>query len=103
MLVDSGAIYSVLPAKDWKLLGLKPEDSLSFSLADGTTIERQVSQFEITLLDRTRTSPVVLGQGDDEALLGAVTLESLGFMINPLNRKLVPMRLLLAASSPFRA
>ena len=32
----------------------------------------------------------------DEALLGAVTLETLGLMLNPLSRTLQPMRMVLA-------
>ena len=39
---------------------------------------------------------VVLGETEDEALLGAVTLETLGLMLNPLNRTLQPMRMVLA-------
>lgn len=45
---------------------------------------------------RRATSPVVLGEREDEALLGAVTLETLGLMLNPLTRTLQPMRMLLA-------
>jgi hypothetical protein len=33
-------------------------------------------------------------------LLGALTLESLGLMVNPVTRELLPMRLLLAAAPP---
>ena len=32
--------------------------------------------------------------GDDQALLGAVTLENLGLVLNPFSRTLHPMRLL---------
>jgi hypothetical protein len=39
---------------------------------------------------------VILGEADDEALLGVVTLEILGFVLNPFNRTLQPARLLLA-------
>ena len=42
-LVDSGAVWSVLPKKDWEALGLKAKRTHSFSLADGTTIERSIS------------------------------------------------------------
>jgi len=45
---------------------------------------------------RAATSPVVLGGPDDAPLLGAVTLETLGLMVNPLTRELLPMRLMLA-------
>jgi hypothetical protein len=40
-------------------------------------------------------SPVILGEGDDEALLGMVTLEILGFVLNPFKRTLQPMRMLM--------
>jgi hypothetical protein len=46
---------------------------------------------------QTATSPVVLGGPGDAALLGAVTLETLGLMLNPLSRELLPMRLMLAS------
>jgi hypothetical protein len=42
------------------------------------------------------TSPVVRGGPDDAPLLGAVTLETLGLMVNPLTRELLPMRSMLA-------
>jgi len=38
------------------------------------------------------TSPVVLGEADDAPLLGAVTLATLGLMVNPLTREVIPMR-----------
>jgi predicted aspartyl protease len=94
--VDSGAVYSVLRRKEWQTLRLKPERELEFVLADGTTLERGVSECTFELEGRRATSPVVLGETEDEALLGAVTLETLGLMLNPLNRTLQPMRLVLA-------
>jgi hypothetical protein len=46
------------------------------------------------------TSPVILGERNDMALLGAVTLESLGLVLNPLERTLAPMsRLLLCMTA----
>jgi predicted aspartyl protease len=99
LLVDSGAIYSVLRKREWRSLGLKPERELEFVLADGTTLKRGVSEASFELEGRRATSPVVLGESEDEALLGAVTLETLGLQLNPLSRTLEPMRMLLAASS----
>jgi hypothetical protein len=37
-----------------------------------------------------------LGEERDGALLGAVTLETLGLMLNPLTREILPMRMSLA-------
>jgi len=92
-LVDSGALYSVLPRDNWKALGLKSDRELEFVLADGTTLRRGVSECVFELEGHRATSPVVLGETEDEALLGAVTLETMGLMLNPLNRTLQPMRI----------
>jgi predicted aspartyl protease len=95
-LVDSGAVYSVLRERDWRALHLEPERELEFVLADGTALTRSVSECVFELEGRRATSPVVLGETEDEALLGAVTLETLGLMLNPLSRTLQPMRMVLA-------
>ena len=95
-LIDSGATYSLLPKKVWKAIGLKPRRKVSFTLADGTAIERSVSETYIILPQGQAHTPVVLGEEGDEALLGVVTLEILGLVFNPFDRSLSPMRMLLA-------
>jgi len=94
-LVDSGATYSVLPNKVWKAVGLKAKRKVSFSLADGTSVERDVSEAYIVMPQGEAHTPVVLGEEGDEALLGVVTLEILGLVFNPFDRSLYPMRMLL--------
>lgn len=98
-LVDSGALYSVLRQGDWRALGLRPERELDFVLSDGTVLTREVSECSFEIEGRRATSPVVLGETEDEALLGAVTLETLGLMLNPLNRTLQPMRMVMAGTT----
>ena len=95
-LVDSGAIYSVLPEEIWRALRLKPERQVEFTLADGTPITRGVSECRFEIRGESATSPIVLGEEDDGALLGAVTLETLGLMLNPLTREILPMRMSLS-------
>jgi len=95
-LVDSGATYTLLPYEDWQLIGLSPKRSVTFTLADGTTIERKVSECHIQLPQGEGHTPVILGEPGDEPLLGVVTLEILGLVLNPFNRSLQPMRMLLA-------
>ncbi len=95
-LVDSGAIYSVLPEETWRALRLRPERQVEFTLADGTAIERGDSECRFEIRGKAATSPVVLGEEHDGALLGAVTLETLGFMLNPLTREILPMRMALS-------
>ena len=95
-LVDSGATYTLLPEKSWKAIGLIPKRTVVFTLADGTTVERKVSECHIALPEGEGHTPVVLGEPGDEALLGVVTLEILGLILNPFTRELHPMRMLLA-------
>lgn len=96
LLVDSGAVYSVLPQQVWRRLGLHPKRTLEFSLADGRPIHRRVSECRFKIGGLDAASPVVLGEEHDAALLGAVTLENLGMVLNPFERTLEPMRLLMA-------
>src|SRR5438132_1640667 len=93
-LVDTGALYTVLPERVWRALKLRPTSTAEFGLANGTALVRGVSEARFEIARRTATSPVVLGEGDDAPLLGAVTLETLRLMVNPLTREVRPMGLL---------
>lgn len=94
-LIDSGATYSLLPKAVWESIDLKLKKKLSFSLAGGTIIDRAVAEAYIMFPQGEAHSPVLLGEGGDEALLGVVTLEILGLVFNPFDRTLHPMRMTL--------
>lgn len=94
-LIDSGATYTLLPEKVWQAIGLSPKREHSFTLADGSVITRKVSECYIILPQGEAHTPVILGEADDEALLGVVTLEILGLVFDPFKRRLQPMRMLL--------
>lgn len=94
-LIDSGATYTLLPERVWKAIGLKPKRQMTFTLADGTSTERQISEAYLILPQGQAHTPVILGQENDQALLGIVTLEILGLVFNPFERTLQPMRMLL--------
>lgn len=95
-LVDSGASYTLLPKDVWQKLGLKPKRTQTFILADGTKVERNISECHIEVFDNEGHTPVILGEEGDDALLGVITLEEFGFVLNPFNRTLQPMRMMLA-------
>lgn len=96
LLVDSGANYTLLSKDVWEQLGLQAKKTLSFTLTDGTKIKRDISECRIEILGQDFHTPVILGEEGDESLLGAVTLEILGVVLNPFNRSLQPMRMMLA-------
>jgi clan AA aspartic protease len=93
-LIDSGAMYSLLPERVWKAIGLKPVEAMEFRLADGTKVRLPVSECVISLPQGEHHSPVILGDpGDVQPLLGVVTLEELGLVFDPFHQTLHPMRL----------
>lgn len=94
-LVDSGAIYTVAPSDVLRKLGIQPHSKKVFTLANGETAERKVSDAVFKYRGQQAASPVVFGEKNDSSLLGSVTLESLGFILDPLQRELktLPMSL----------
>ncbi len=94
-LVAGGATYSVLPKDVWQAVGLKPKRKMTFTLADGTQIERSISEVLVKLPQGEAHTPVVLGENGEHALLGVVTLEILCLVFNPFDRTLQPMRMLM--------
>lgn len=95
-LVDSGAIYSLVPGHILDRLEIEPYREMSFSLADGTVLNRKVCSAYFIFEGEGGPAPVVYGEPGDEPLLGATTLESLGLVLNPFTRTLHPMRMLMA-------
>jgi len=96
LLVDSGATYTVLTRNVWEELGLKPLGEMEFILADGTVIKRFISETILELPNYgERHTPVVLGEKEDENLLGIVTLEIFGLILDPFKRELRPIRALM--------
>ncbi len=96
MVVDSGAIYSVVPATVLGAIGVQAEETETFGLADGRSVRRRVGHVLFEIEGRGGISKVIFGKPDDAALLGMVTLESLGLSLDPLKRKLRPLRLMIA-------
>lgn len=94
-LIDSGAVYSLVPGNILDELEIEPHREMLFSLADGTTIKRKVCSAYFEFNGEGGPAPVVYGEEGDEPLLGATTLESLGLVLNPFSRTLHPMRMLM--------
>src|SRR6266566_5441913 len=83
-LVDSGAIYSVVPGDVLGRLGVQPLGEQEFRLANGTKIVRKKGIALFRYGDRVGGADVIFGERGDSVLLGALTLESLGLSLDPL-------------------
>ena len=95
-LIDSGAVYSVVPAEILEGLGIRPLTEQTFRLADGTRISRQKGVAVFKYGDRIGGADVIFGEEGDYSLLGAFTLEALGLSLDPLRRELRQLPMLLA-------
>ena len=122
-LIDSGAIYSVVPTpileslgplgtgpffggktrfarRRWPKTWTCPLPRLqSFRLADGSKITRKKGVAVFKYRDQIGGADVLFGEEGDSTLLGAFTLEALGLALDPLRRELKPLPMILAGYS----
>ncbi|MCK4357143.1 MAG: aspartyl protease [Candidatus Cloacimonetes bacterium] len=95
-LIDSGAIYSVVPTPILQKLDIKPLGEQVFRLADGTKITRKKGGALFKYKNLVGGADVIFGEEGDSMLLGAFTLEALGLTLDPLRRELKPLPMILA-------
>lgn len=95
-LVDTGATYTVISPELADEIGVVKTPWVDkVRLADGRTIEAERIGARIQILDRA-TAVWVLVMDTPEVLIGADTLESLGFKVDPTTGKIEPTRSFIA-------
>ena len=99
LLIDSGAIYSVVPIPILERLGISPLIEQEFRLADGSKIVRKKGVALFKFGGRIGGADLIFGEEGDSQLLGAFTLEALGLALDPLRRELRPLPMILGTQS----
>lgn len=94
LLVDTGATLSWVPRDILDPLGAPPLGRRPFLLADGRHVERETAGVVMRLDAAQALVTVVAGEQGDGRLLGATALETLGYTVDPIARRLVPHTLL---------
>lgn len=92
-LVDSGAIYSLIPGRILRKLGIKPHSTREFVLANGEVIQHRLATATFEYEGRRGDSMVIVSERGDDPLLGATTIEGFGLVLDPFRRELRPMKL----------
>ncbi|TMB54071.1 MAG: hypothetical protein E6J60_08950 [Deltaproteobacteria bacterium] len=92
LVVDSGAIYSVVPGGVLRRIGVEPHEVQTFDLAYGESVRSSVGDVRYEVADRSGAAPVIFGRRGDASLLGVVTR----LRLDPLRRLLRPLRLMIA-------
>ena len=94
MWVDTGATLSWVPREIIERLDVPRLRRRPFLVADGRTIERDTAGAMVRLNGSEAMVTLVIAEPGDGHLLGATTLETLGFAVDPINHRLIPQTLL---------
>jgi clan AA aspartic protease len=100
MLVDTGAIFTMVPRSILEQLGVQTTGKRSFHTIDGTPIEREVGGVDLEVDGHRPPTPVpvIFGEETDSAVLGVTALESMGLKVDPSSGTLIPTDLLMLAA-----
>ncbi len=90
-LVDTGAIYTMLPAEVVTRLGLPTPEQRAVEFANGQRDVWPLGEVRVRLADTERTTVFLAGPAGCRPLLGAVTLEEFGVAVDPNHQRLVPI------------
>ena len=88
LLVDTGAIDSLIPRTCLDAIGLKPKGQRVYGLADGSEVRMDITTGDIEFMGEVVGSTIVIGEADAEPLLGVTALESVGIEVDPRNQQL---------------
>jgi clan AA aspartic protease len=100
LLIDSGAVYSIVPKSLLAELGVRAHSTRTFTLADGSEIKRKIGDLVFKLNGHQGASPVIFGEKGDSTLLGMVSLEALGLLLDPIRREIRPLPMVLGYHQP---
>jgi clan AA aspartic protease len=95
LLVDTGPLYSMVPASVLRKAGVEPRLRIEFEIADGSRIQRDVGEARFYFNGSSAISRVIFGDEKDAGVLGVVTLEELGLEVEPINKQVRPARMIL--------
>ena len=84
-LVDTGAIFSVLPRRFLESLGVPVEGRRTFRTIDGRPFERDLGAVRLEVIGKRSLVPVpvIFGEERDGVVLGVTALEMLGLEVDP--------------------
>ena len=92
-MIDTGSLYSIIPASVLDGLGIARDETEQFRLADGSILEMDLGLALLEMDGRARTVHIAFGPDDDVIVIGAMTLERFGVAVDPVHRRLIPATL----------
>lgn len=90
-LVDTGAFLSAIPASVLHELDVAPIRHQTVRFADGSTRRMELGLIWVQIDGRETVTQVMFNEEGTQPLLGALTLEELFLIVDPVEQKLAPM------------
>jgi clan AA aspartic protease len=87
-LVDTGAIDCLAPRDRLLVAGITPEGKAVYELADGTPVELEYGFARIAFVGEETVAQIIFGAPGSEPILGAVALENVGVVVDPVSKTL---------------
>ena len=94
-LVDTGALHTIVPASILEALATPVYGNRQYQLADGSVVAMPVGSAPIELQGEIFAVPVLFGINPRNILIGATTLETFGWAVDPKNQRFIPADLTL--------
>lgn len=90
-VVDSGAARLVIPASVVQQLGLETTTTTKVRYASGQTADRPIARnVHLAYGGREGVFSAIVEPGRDSALIGAIVLEDLDFLVDCVGQRLIP-------------
>ena len=89
-LVDTGAMFTVVPTPILNRMGVRPFRTVPVKLANGSIEQRPLAQVEAEIDGQRMPIFCLFGSPEAPPLIGAHTLEAFLLMVDPIDQKLVP-------------
>ena len=82
-LVDTGSMDSMAPASELRRVGIEPVGKRVYELANGELEEFEHGIAQISFINENAWTDIIFGPEDTEPILGVITLEIAGYIVDP--------------------
>jgi predicted aspartyl protease len=87
-LVDTGAMDSMAPASELRKIGIFPVGKRVYEFANGDVEEYEHGLAQVSFMNEITWTDIIFGPENSEPILGVITLEIAGFIVDPKNERL---------------
>lgn len=86
-LVDTGSMDCLVPRTHLEEIGIGPQGSRTYRLADGSEAEFEVGVAQFEFMGEFLGGSVMFGDSHTQPLLGVTALGSAGMIVDPMDQK----------------